>query len=49
MRPGDWFLVLFIVTAVYVLVRPSSKAADLVTALGTLGTAMVKRATDIGN
>lgn len=44
---GDWFMLLFVVAAVYVLVRPRSKAAEFVTSIGGMMTAMVRRATDI--
>ncbi len=44
---GDWFGLLFIVVVVYVLVRPRSKAAQLVDAVGSMVTAMVRRATDV--
>lgn len=46
---GDWLAVFFVLAIVYVLVRPRSQAAQLVQALGTLGTALVRRATDISN
>jgi hypothetical protein len=46
---GDWLAVFFVLAIVYVLVRPRSKAAQLVQAIGTLGTALVRRATDISN
>lgn len=47
MKTGDIFAVLFVVGCVYVLVRPSSKAAELVSALGKFGRALVATATDI--
>jgi hypothetical protein len=46
-RAGDVLGLLFLVAVVFVLVRPSSGAAQLVSALGQLGTALVKRATSI--
>lgn len=42
---GDWFALLFVVTIIYVLVRPKSKAAELVEAFGAMTTEMVKTAT----
>lgn len=44
---GDWFALVFIVAVVYVLVRPQSKAAELVGAITDMVTAMVKSATDL--
>lgn len=44
---GDWLALLFLVTIIYVLVRPGSKAAELVDAVGSMMVAMIKRATDI--
>lgn len=44
---GDWFAVLFVVGVVYVLVRPSSNAAQFVAAIGKFGRALVSTATDI--
>lgn len=49
MKVGQWFGLLFVLAIVYVLVRPRSGAAQLVSAFGTFGTAVVRRATDIGN
>lgn len=43
----DWIGLLFIVAIVYVLVRPSSKAANFVSAVGNMVIAMVRRATDL--
>lgn len=45
-RTWDWVAVAFTVAIVYVLVRPSSNAAQFVSAVGQLGKAMVKSATD---
>lgn len=47
-RIGDWIGLLFVVTIVYVLVRPDSKAAELITAIGEFMAAIVRRATDVG-
>lgn len=44
---GDWLGLLFIVAVIYVLVRPRSKAADMVDALGQMLVAMVRSATDL--
>lgn len=44
---SDWFGLLFVVAVVYVLVRPSSKAAELVDAVGSLMLALTRRATDL--
>jgi hypothetical protein len=44
---GDWIGLLFVVAIIYVLVRPSSKAAELVESLGNMLVALVRRATDI--
>lgn len=49
MKFGVWFGLLFVLAIVYVLVRPRSGAAQLVNAVGVFGTAVVRRATDIGN
>jgi LytS/YehU family sensor histidine kinase len=43
---GEWFAVFFVLTVIYVLVRPNSKAAQLVSALGMFLRALVKAATD---
>jgi hypothetical protein len=45
-RVGDWFAVFFTVAIIYVLVRPQSKAAQLVQTLGQFLTALVRTATD---
>lgn len=42
---GDWLGVLFIVAVIYVLVRPRSRAAQLVEALGAMVVALVRTAT----
>lgn len=47
LRTGDWFGLLFAVAVLYVLVRPQSKAADLVSALFKLMRALVRRAADL--
>lgn len=44
---GDWAGLLFIVAIVYVLVRPSSKAAQTVDAIGNMLVAIVRQATDL--
>jgi hypothetical protein len=46
-RIGDWLGLLFVVTIIYILVRPSSKAAEMVDAAGRLLVALVRSATDI--
>jgi hypothetical protein len=46
-RVMDWIGLLFGVAILYVLVRPGSKAGELVEAVGALLTALVKRATDV--
>lgn len=43
-RVGDWIALWFFVVIVYVLVRPSSKAAQLVAALGKFGRALISSA-----
>lgn len=43
---ADWLGLLFVVTIVYVLVRPSSKAGEFVDAVGSLLVAITRRATD---
>lgn len=43
---GEWFAILFVVTIVYVLVRPNSKAADFIGAVGSFAKAVVAQATD---
>jgi hypothetical protein len=44
---GDWIGLLFVVAIVYVLVRPRSKAAETVEALGSMLVSLVRRATDL--
>lgn len=44
---SDWLGLLFVVAIVYVLVRPSSKAASFVDAVGNMVVGMVRRATDL--
>jgi hypothetical protein len=44
---GDWIGLLLLVAIVYVLVRPNSKAAGFVNAVGSMVVAMVRRATDM--
>lgn len=44
-RTWDWVAVFFTVTIVYVLVRPSSNAAQFVSAVGAFLRALVKSAT----
>lgn len=46
LKVGDWFALLFVVAVVYVLVRPSSNAAQLVSAVGKFIVSLVKTATD---
>lgn len=48
-RVGDWFAILFVVTVVYVLVRPKSNAATFIAAVGGFLRALVKSATDTAN
>lgn len=43
---GEWFSLLFIVTIIYVLVRPRSNAAQFIQAIGKFGRALVATATD---
>ncbi len=45
---GDWLGLLLVVAIIYVLVRPQSKAAELVDAVGGMLVAIVRRATDLG-
>jgi preprotein translocase subunit YajC len=45
MKPGEVITLVFLVAIVYVLVRPQSKAAQLVQALGVLGRRLVTTAT----
>lgn len=45
-KVGEWFTLLFIVTIIYVLVRPRSNAAQFVQAAGKFGRALVETATD---
>jgi hypothetical protein len=44
---ADWVFVLFLVAIVYVLVRPRSKAAEAVDAIGQMMVALVRRAVDL--
>jgi hypothetical protein len=46
-RLTDWLGLLFVVLIVFVLVRPRSKAAELVDGIGDMLTALVRRATDL--
>jgi preprotein translocase subunit YajC len=46
LRIGEWFTIVFIVAIFYVLVRPQSKAAELLTAVGQLLKALVSTVTD---
>lgn len=48
-RVADWIGLLFVVAIIYVLVRPSSKAGELVEAVGTMLRSIVSAATDIAN
>lgn len=45
-RVGEWFAILFVVAIFYVIVRPNSKAAELVQTLGRFLSALVSTATD---
>lgn len=47
-RAADWLGLLFVATIVYVLVRPQSRAAELVGAIGNMVAAIVASATDLG-
>lgn len=50
MRKGivaDWIVGVFLLATVYVLVRPRSKAAELVTNFANAVVAMVRAATDL--
>ena len=44
---GDWFGALFLLVIIYVLVRPSSAAADAVTAFSKGMAAIVRAVTDM--
>lgn len=44
---GDIFAMLFIVAAIYVLVRPRSRAGELVSAVFRAANAMVRKAADL--
>lgn len=46
LRLGEWVAILFVVTIFYVIVRPNSKAVDLVQAVGQFLRALVSTATD---
>jgi hypothetical protein len=46
-RVADWFVALFVVSLIYVLVRPQSKGVELVDAVSRATTALVKTATDL--
>lgn len=46
-RAVDWLMLLFVVAIVYMLVRPQSKAAELVDSLGNMLVSIVRRATDV--
>lgn len=45
----DWLGLLFVVAIVYMMVRPGSKAGELVEALGSMLVAMVRKATDLAS
>lgn len=47
LRTGDWFGLLFAVAVLYVLVRPQSKAAEVIAAGFKLMRALVRRAADL--
>jgi hypothetical protein len=44
---GDWAAALFLVALVYVLVRPQSAAADMVTQFSKAMAALVRTVTDL--
>lgn len=44
---GDWIGLLAIVAIIYLLVRPSSKAAETVDAVGNMLVSIVRQATDL--
>jgi Na+/H+ antiporter NhaD/arsenite permease-like protein len=44
---ADWAAALFVLTLVYVLVRPNSKAADAVSAFSSAMAAIVRTAVDL--
>lgn len=44
---GDWAAGIFLLTLIYVLVRPGSAAADAVTAFSKAMTAIVRNVTDM--
>ncbi len=44
---ADWIALVFLVALVYVLVRPRSRASELVEAFGNMVVSMVRRATDL--
>lgn len=46
---ADLLAGLFVVTVIYVLVRPQSKGIDLITAFSGALTAIVRQATDLAN
>lgn len=46
---ADFLAAIFFLAVVYVLVRPSSKGADLVTGFGGAVTAIVAAATDLAS
>lgn len=48
-RLMDWIGLLFLVAILYVLVRPRSKAGELVEAFGAMLTAIVSTATDLAS
>lgn len=47
LRVGEWFALLFFVVILYVLVRPRSKANELIKAFTDATVAIVKTATDL--
>jgi len=46
---ADWAGVVFVVAVVYVLVRPNSRAAELVEGFTGMLTAMIRRAADLAS
>lgn len=44
---SDWIGLLFVVGIVYLIVRPNSKAAETIGAVGGMLVAIVRQATDI--
>src|SRR4029077_10974665 len=49
MRIFDWLSLVFVAAIVYVLVRPRSKAAELVDGVGNMLVSLVRQATDLAS